>query len=97
MKFILFLKDNIAVAKSIRKSLDDVDLGVYDSYEEVTEQEYNTIELPAQKKDSSWVKTDVFPVIEYDSISEKHEEPISETEQVRADVDYLAVMMGVEL
>lgn len=30
-------------------------------------------------------------------ISEKHEEPISETEQLRADVDYLAVMMGVEL
>ena len=30
-------------------------------------------------------------------IEEKHEEPISETEQLRADVDYLAVMMGVEL
>ena len=30
-------------------------------------------------------------------IEEEYEEPISETEQLRADVDYIAVMTGVEL
>ena len=30
-------------------------------------------------------------------IAGAHEEPISKTEQLRADIDYLAVMTGVEL
>lgn len=94
MKFILFLKDNIAVAKSTRKSLDKIDLGIYDNYEEVTKEEFNTIEFPAQKINSKWVKTDVFPTINYPRAESL---PVSKIDQLRADIDYIAIMTGVEL
>ena len=65
MKFILFIKDDIAVAKARKKSLDKIEFGVYDSYEEISEAEFNSIELPSKKIDGVWCKTDEYPIINY--------------------------------
>lgn len=65
MAYLLFLKNNIAMAKACRKTNDNVELGVYDRYVEVTLKEYNTIELPSEKIDGVWVKTNNIPKIEY--------------------------------
>ena len=94
MKFILLLKNDIAVAKSTRKSLDGIDLGIYDRYEEVTKDEFDTVEFPAKKINSKWTKTETFPSIVYPKISGCS---VSEVDQLRADIDYLALMTGVEL
>lgn len=64
MKFILFIKDDIAVAKTRTKS-DNIDVGVYDSYEEISETDFNSIELPSKKIDGVWCKTDEYPAINY--------------------------------
>lgn len=93
MKHIIFLKDNIAVAKSHYKSLDNIDLGVYDSYVEMTEQEYNSVILPSEKINGKWVKTDTFPKIEYPK-SEIIPEPLSETELTTNDMA-IAILEGV--
>lgn len=96
MVYILFLKDDIAVAKSCRKSLDNIDLGVYDGYVEVTREEFDNIELPSKKVDNEWVKSDTFPSIEYPKV-EPIEKPTSDAERLRADIDFLALMTGVDL
>lgn len=75
MKFILFIKDDIAVAKTRKKSLDKIELGVYDSYEEISETDFCSIELPSKKIDGVWCKTDVYPKINY-----PQPEPIPESE-----------------
>lgn len=79
MKFILFIKDDIAVAKARKKALDDIELGVYDSYEEISETDFNSIELPSKKIDGVWCKTDEYPIINYP-------EPIPETEETNTPV-----------
>lgn len=84
------------MAKCCRKSADNIDLGVYDYFEEVTAKEYNTIELPSEKIDGVWVKAENVPKVEYPEVEET-EKPITEIEQLRADIDYLAIMTGVEL
>lgn len=94
--FILFLKDNIAVAKSRVSDINNVDKSAYDNFEEVTEEIFNVIELPSEKINGIWVKTSKFPTIEYPTIEDKQKEPTA-LEQLRADVDYIAIMAGVEL
>lgn len=65
MVYIVFLKDNIAVAKGSYKSLDNIKLGVYDEYREVTDTEYKSVEFPSVYTDGEWIKTEVFPVIDF--------------------------------
>ena len=82
MKYILFIKDDIAVAKSLRMSLDNINLDLYDKYEEVTEEIYDSIELPAVKDGNNWRKTDKYPYIDYPSAPE----PIPESEPTAEDM-----------
>lgn len=93
--FILFIKDNIAMAKSRVAELNDIDLGIYDSYAEITESDFNTIELPSKKIKGVWTKTKEIPEIEYEV--EETERPVSEIDRLRADIDYISIMTGVEL
>ncbi len=65
MGFIIFIKDDIAVAKQRRKTLDNIELGVYDRYEEISETDFNSIELPSEKIDGVWCKTDKHTNIEF--------------------------------
>lgn len=81
MKFILFIKDDIAIAKARKKSLDNIELGIYDSYEEISETEFNNVELPSEKIDGVWCKTDKYPVINY-----PEPEPIPEPEPTAEDM-----------
>ena len=69
MKYILFVKNNIATAKCCYKLLKNIKSDLYDSYEEITEKEYNSIVLPSEKINGEWVKTDIFPKIEYPNVS----------------------------
>lgn len=94
--YILYIKDNICVAKGICKSIENTEpfLSVYDAVEEVTEAEYKEISIPATKTNGKWEKTDKMPVIEY---PEAPEQSPSAMEQLRADIDYIAIMTGVEL
>ena len=95
MKFILFLKDNIAIAKARKVSLDNVELGVYDGYEEITEKEFNTIELPSKKIDDMWCKTNKFPVIDYPSPEPKPEPTPENGTDLSIDELATAIMEGV--
>ena len=94
--FVLFLKDNIAVAKSRVSNVSNVDRSMYDNFEEITEEVFNVIELPSKKINDVWTKTIEFPVVEYPTIEVKQEEPTA-IEQLKADIDFLALMTGVEL
>ena len=96
MRYILFFKDDIAMAKGCYKTTSNINTGAYDKYTEVTLREYNTIELPAKKVNERWVRSDYIPTISYPK-TDNTELPVSETEQLRADISYLALMTGVEL
>ena len=98
MKYILFLKDDTAIAKGCCKSVSNIDIGVYDKYAEITFEEYNAVELPCKKINDVWVKVDEVPKIEYPTVElGEVEQPVSEIEQLRADIEYLALMTGVTL
>ena len=90
---VVFIKDGIAVAKVKYKSIEDIDLSVFDSYIEISEKEFDEIKLPAVLKNGAWVKADRTPKIDYPPIET---EP-SELEKIRADIDFIAVMTGIEL
>lgn len=94
--FLVFAKDNVYMAKGICKSIEDAEpfMSFYDAVEEVTEEIYKTIPIPSVKVGDKWEKTDNIPAIEY---PEAPEQSPSEMEQLRADIDYIAIMTGVEL
>lgn len=94
--FVAYIKDNVYMAKGICKSIEAAEpfKAVYDAVEEVTEEEYHTIPIPSVKVNGRWEKTDTIPDIDY---PEAPEQSPSEMEQLRADVDYIAIMTGVEL
>lgn len=94
--FLVYSKNNVYMAKGICKSSEDAEsfMGFYDAVEEVTEEEYKTIPIPSVKVNGQWEKTDNIPDMEY---PEAPEQSPSETEQLRADIDYIAIMTGVEL
>lgn len=95
VKFVLFLKDNIAVAKSRVSDIKNVDKSVYDSFEEVTEEIFNTIELPSEKVDGVWTKTDNFPTIEYPSVEPEEKKPSAQddTDAMLIDHEYRLTML----
>ena len=86
VKFVLFLKDNIAVAKSRVSDIKNVDMSVYDSFEEVTEDVFDTIKLPSEKKNGVWVETSKFPSMEYPQI-----EPEEKTPTAQDDIDAMLI------
>lgn len=73
MRYVAFLKNNIAVAKSIYKSLSDVKSRVYDGFEELEKREFEKLELPAKKIDGVWTKVDNAPSIVYPETPTKAE------------------------
>lgn len=79
MAYIIFIKDDIVVAKGVYKSIDNVDLGAYDHFEEITSDEYKNIELASEKVGDEWVKTDKLPKSEYHKIEPIHEQPQEHT------------------
>ena len=60
---------------------------------ELTKEQYFSIKTPCKFADRKFIPCE-FPETETDGTLET---PVSEMEQLRADVDYIAVMMGVEL
>ena len=89
MKYIGMLNDGVIVAKA--KNHDDK---VYKNEIELTEKQYNSIPIPCKLVNGEFVRCE-FPKSEIEDVT--YEEPITEMEQLRADVDYIAVMTGVEL
>ncbi len=91
--FYVFIKDSVAVAKVKSRAIENIDTDLYDSYSEITESEFNEIELPATLRNGIWVKVDNAPIIDYPTTTP---EP-TELERIRADIDFIAVMTGIEL
>lgn len=89
MRYVGTVKDDVIVAKGINYT-DYVDPNEI----ELTEEQYNTIPIPCKLIDNEFVECE-FP--KYDDEVEIIEEPITDMEQLRADVDYIAIMTGVEL
>ena len=96
MMFLVYSKNGVCMAKGICKSMEDAEpfMSIYDAVEEVTEEIYKTIPIPSVKVNGKWEKTDNIPAMEY---PEAPEQSPSEMEQLRADIDYIAIMTGVEL
>lgn len=96
MKYVLFIKDDIAMAKAVTNKPECIKTDIYDRCEEITGEEYQTIKLPAVKKDGFWTKTDNHAkIICYESETEDPQP--TEIDRLRADVDYIAIMTGVTL
>lgn len=88
MKYVGTIKDGVIVAKGIN----------YTEYEdpneiELTEEQYNTIPIPCKLVNGEFIPCE-YPRSE---VVEIPEEPITEVERLRADVDFIAVMTGVTL
>lgn len=96
--FILFIKDNVAVAKGRYESIENINANLYDSYIEVTSDEFNRIEIPSKLDESGkWVKGDVLPEIEYPTIpiEEKEIEPNAQddTDAMLIDHEYRLTLL----
>lgn len=92
--YIILFKNDVAMSKVQRKKIETLSITPYDKCIEVTKEEFNKIKLPARLVNGEWVKTDDAPQIDYPPAPER--EP-TEAEQLRADIDYIAVMTGIEL
>lgn len=89
MRYVGILKKGVIISKGIN----------YTDYEdvneiEITKEQYDTITIPCRLVDDEFVVCE-FP--ESDVVDVKYEKPVTEIEQLRADVDYIAAMTGVEL
>ncbi len=95
MKFVLFLKDNVAVAKSRVSDIKNVDVSVYDSFAEVTKDVFDTIKLPSKKINGVWVETSKMPLIEYPSIEPEEMKPTAQddTDAMLIDHEYRLTML----
>lgn len=74
MKYVLLIKDDIAVAKQMVSSIDNVQLGVYDEFKEVDEATYYDVMLPSKYNNGAWEATDDFPYINYPITSSNNRE-----------------------
>ena len=90
MKYVGVLYDNIIISKA--KNYDDK---IHESEIELTEGQYNTIPIPCKLVDGEFVPCE-YPKINMDDDVETETEP-TEVEQLRADIDFIAIMTGVEL
>jgi hypothetical protein len=61
----------------------------------LTEEQFNAIPIPCKVVDGKFIPCDV-PYEDYGNVSDETPEP-NEVEQLRADIDYIAIMTGVEL
>lgn len=95
MKFVLLIKDNIAIAKTVVSKVENIVIGVYDRYEEVSEQVFKSVKLPSEKKNGVWVETSKFPLMEHPQIvpEEKKPTPQDDTDAMLIDHEYRLTML----
>ena len=62
---------------------------------ELTEEQYNTLPIPCKLTNGEFIPCD-FPEMESGDVVIEETEP-TEIERLRADIDFIAVMTGVEL
>lgn len=76
MMYIALLKENIAVATALCNNIDEIKdkITLYDSYEEIDAQTFNTIPLPSVFEGGKWVKTDTPTKVEYPPVTETEQE-----------------------
>jgi hypothetical protein len=77
MRFFVYLKNNVCMAKGICKSVEDAEafMAFYDAVEDVTEEVYKTISIPSVKVNGNWEKNENIPVIEYPEGPVPEEQP----------------------
>lgn len=56
MHYILYLKNEVAMAKSVRTSKDNIPLDNFDNFMEVSKEQYDQISIPAKLVNGLWVK-----------------------------------------
>ena len=95
MKYILLIKDNIAAAKTVVSKVENIIMGAYDRYEEVSEQVFKSVKLPSEKKNGVWVETSKMPLIEYPSIESEENKPTAQddTDAMLIDHEYRLTML----
>ena len=84
--YVIFLKDNVAVSKAQRTTVDRMNISPYDNCIEISKNVFDTIELPARLVNGEWRKTDCMPCIDYPIIESMQEVP---TEQ--EDIDAMLI------
>lgn len=72
--YVLFLKNDVAMSKAKRATINNVDVSPYDECIEVTKKVFDEIKLPAMLVNGEWVKTDEVPAMEYPKATENEEE-----------------------
>ena len=89
MKYTGTLSNDVIVAKGINYTeyVDEREI-------ELTEEQYSTIQIPCKLVNGEFIPCE-YPKSEV--VETPLEEPITEVEQLRADVDFIAVMTGVTL
>ena len=68
--YIAFLKEGVAVAKTICDSIEEMQgqMTLYDECIEISQKDFEYIELPARLNNGAWEKTDEMPVVEYPQV-----------------------------
>ena len=84
-KFYVLSKDGIAVQKT--RASEDFASNLFE-VEEITEEDFLTMPLPAKKVDGVWTKTDEFPEIDYPETEETEMEPSAEEDTAEMLVDH---------
>lgn len=93
MRYVGTISQGVIIAKGINYT-DYID----ENEIELTEEQYNTIQTPCKVVNGIF-KPCEYPKITVEETEENNENDteVSEIEQLRADVDYIAIMTGVEL
>lgn len=72
--YIILLKNDVAMSKAKRETIDNLDIFPYDVCIEVSKDVFDKIKIPARLVNGEWVKTDDIPVMEYQTAPEKEKE-----------------------
>lgn len=62
--YVLVIKNGVAMGKILTDNIESIDMTLYDSFEEITENEFSEIQIPAKKEGGVWVKTSDVPFLE---------------------------------
>lgn len=87
MRYIIYLKNEVAMAKSIRMDSENIPLGNFDTFAEVDKEVYTSIKIPAKLVDGNWETiSDLaeIPRIAPNSIEENATQPVTVEERLEA-------------
>ena len=84
--YIAFLKEGVAVAKTICDSIEEMQeqMTLYDECIEISEKDFENIELPAKLNNGVWENTDEMPEINYPIAEETPTEETSVYDELAA-------------